>query len=217
MNNKKVKILIICLLAVSVIIGITARFSFKNILADNNVSQFSVAPMREELASLILEKYPAVLSDMQYILKVKAKGEVDFSDNSVRQKVIVEKVFEGTGLKVGQEIDIIRAHTALDFDTMEFDMGFINIMKKDDVYLVFLQEKINSQFKGDSQLYRLSDELIISPVFNYKFIENVITPAESGEYVSYTIVKDNEFIVENQNTEEYMLQLKELMIDKYKE
>lgn len=88
-------------------------------------------------------------------------------------------------------------------------------MKEGKEYLVFVTEKVRT----DSEtlpVYRLYSNSMITPVFCYEDMENVIIPVGEGPtYVPYSQVKDNEFFSADEEGLEAWNSLKQKMLAAY--
>ncbi|MGB8455032.1 MAG: hypothetical protein WCD89_22215 [Anaerocolumna sp.] len=198
-------ILLACVIAL--ILGLIERQTYTNLLADEkDVNNFSVIPLTDEILSLQLDIYLNELKQKPIIIKVKAKGELNFLYRAIKQNVQVLEVYKGTSLKVGDQIQLLTTRTVFDFNDIAFNMGFTNLLKKDNEYLVFCEDKIDSPFKKDKNLFRVS-EFIINPIFCYDNFKNTVT--NTSEKVLYSQIASNEFVVEDESTLKKLLELKQ--------
>ena len=212
MKVKKWKLIIIVLFVIAIIVALVKRQEYTNILLDeNNLKQFFVAPLPNEILPDSMEVYKEQLLQSPIVLRVKAVGTREYSAKTIKQQAEVLEVYKGSGINVQEEIDILTTRNSFDFEDMTFNLGFTNLMQKDNEYLVFFDEKINSPYKGDN-IYRISD-LIINPIFNYNDVENIITPDE--EYIPYSLVLNNEFIVGDSIALERILAFKHELLEMY--
>ena len=132
----------------------------------------------------------------------------------------IDEIYKGTDLSVGETIHIIfnrwRLNTTVEPGSVE--RGFVNVLKENEEYLIFLSEKVEPLYEENAPIYRLVEEGVIAPIFSYEEHENII--AELGEYeystyVRYEKVKDNEFFAVTEAGMETMLSLKEKMLEQY--
>lgn len=134
-----------------------------------------------------------------------------------RQKVRVEEVYAGNGLQKGDEIYLTSSQwrIVVELQPSALECSFVNIMKEGKEYLVFVTEKVRT----DSEtlpVYRLYSNSMITPVFCYEDMENVIIPVGEGPtYVPYSQVKDNEFFSADEEGLEAWNSLKQKMLAAY--
>ncbi|GMQ57177.1 hypothetical protein AN1V17_15720 [Vallitalea sediminicola] len=202
----------------AVIIGILNKQTYTNITnMDNAMDNFSVAVLNNELVLNTIDRMEEDLPNANIILKVKAEGEVENMFKLYKQRVIVEEVYNGDDIKKGDMIFIMAGHWRYYFDDMSANMGFTNLLEKDDEYLIFIKEKVNSLDINDDNIYCLVDT-IINPVFNYEDKENVIVEtSKDNYYVSYSEVSKNEFFVNSQDSLNKLEALKHRLIKDYDE
>ena len=204
-------ILLACVIAL--VLGLIERQTYTNLLVDeNDLNNFSVVPLTDEILSLQLEVYLNALQEKPIIIRVKAKGQIDFLNKAIKQDALVLEVYQGEGLKAGDQIQLLTTRTVFNFIDMEFNMGFSNLLKKDREYLVFCDYKIDSPYKKDKNVVQVSD-FIINPVFCYDDFKNTVT--NTSERVLYSQIASNEFVVEDESTLEKLLELKQKLIDTY--
>jgi len=198
---------------VCAMIGVYYRRSYTDITKQPGFMQeIKVCEVTEDtvmnLAGILKE-------DAGIVLRVKAYGEVKYDFYNIRQRVQVQEVFKGSTSLVGQDIYICKGSWFMNCDGTR-NMGFVNEMKKDDEYLVFITEKIKN-LKGEIiDTYDVVDT-IITPVFNYENTENVIIPWEHTEegYVKYQLVENNEFFVASQEALNVIVDMKEELLNSY--
>lgn len=207
------KIIIILACVIALVLGLVERQTYTNLLADEkDLNNFSVVPLTDEILSLQLGVYLNDLKQKPIIIRVKAKGEINFLNKAIKQNVQVLEVYQGKSLKVGDQIQLLTTRTVFDFNDMAFNMGFSNLLQKDKEYLVFCNNKINSPFQKDENLFQVSD-FIVNPVFCYDDFKNTVT--STSEKVSYSQIASNEFVVKDESTLEKLLELKQKLIDIY--
>jgi hypothetical protein len=212
MKIKKWKMIIIVACFIAAIIAVIKRQEYTNIMEDEkNIELFSVAPIRNDFLSDSMAGYKEILNKSPIVLRVKAKGKIEYSFKTIKQQVEVLKVYKGNEIRVGEVIEVLTTRQALDFNDMTFNLGFTNLMKKDNEYLIFFDEKIDNPYTGDN-IYRISD-MLFNPVFNYSDVDNVVI--EEGRYVLYSLVIDNEFIVGDSVTLEKLLTFKHELLEIY--
>lgn len=95
-------------------------------------------------------------------------------------------------------------------------MSFVNFMKDGADYLIFLSESIGYT-KDGTEVFQLSQNHVIAPVFSYTAHDNVIYPvSEESTYVPYEAVSDNEFFAVDIDGLDAFLELKKSLVQMYK-
>ncbi|SFR81664.1 hypothetical protein [Anaeromicropila populeti] len=212
MKIKKWKLTIIIACGIALVIGLIKKQEYTNIMADeNNLFLFSVAPLHNDMLPDSLDEYIDLLTNSPIILRVKASGKREYTAKTIKQHVQIVEVYKGTHINEGEEIDILTTRMFLNLDDMTLNLGFTNLLKKDNEYLVFFDEKINSPYPKDN-VYRIS-ELLINPVFNYRDVPNTII--ENKRYVPYSSVSENEFMVGDSVSLKKILLFKQKLLSKY--
>ncbi|MCM1327737.1 MAG: hypothetical protein NC243_13755 [Lachnoclostridium sp.] len=198
--------------------GLSNRQSYTNLLGKADfMEQMAVAELSAELAQNICANMKDTLLNAPIILKVSPVRDREYFFASGRQKVLVQEVYNGTELKTGQEIYLSFSAWSVVL-TEKYNIvqcGFVNIMKEDKDYLVFLADPYRG-LDGET-LYPFFGDTVVAPMFCYKDSDNAIIPVEDGKptYVPYTLVKDNEFFVTSEDALQALLDLKKYMLDKY--
>jgi hypothetical protein len=201
----------ICVFAA--VIGLIQKRTYTNITANERVlDYFKVAVLVDDMVPL--ESFKEIFSEDSFILHVKSEGEVEYLFGAKKQYVTVQKVYKGDDIKVGDKI-AVAGSAPLNFDDMTASMVFVNNMKKDNEYLVFLEEKIDT-LEGDRiPTYRIPS-YSLTPIFNYEDKEhNIITVNEEIKYVPYSDVSQNEFFVDTEEVLEELLEFKHELLSLY--
>jgi hypothetical protein len=205
---------------VAIIVGIMNKQTYTNITRQANVMEhFSVALMDSELVSSTVHHMETVLPNADIILKVKAEGEVEHMFNINKQLVSVQKIYKGKDIAIDDNIYIATYNWSFFFDDMTANMGFVNVLEKNNEYLVFIEKKVKALDVKDNNTYRLADT-IISPIFNYEdkdntFVEVSDDMGDDMSYVPYSKVSNNEFFVSSQDALDILEKLKYKLLDKY--
>ena len=204
---KKGAIFIFC---IACLVGIVSRISYtdltQNDINEMNVFTMNTNPFNGDIVKILGEE----LEQCQYILAVKGTGEREYEFHTTLQNVIVENVFKGDQLEKGNKIKIIGGYYIV-FEEMMANMRFVNYMKKNQEYLVFLKERVEGPRGYDDNIYRLPD-VIISPIFSYDMEENAMA---NESIVPYTSVWDNEFFISNKDAFEELKTIKNFYINRY--
>lgn len=218
MKYKGLYIFTIVVIVIAAVWGISKRQSYTNVINnDNFMEQMVVAELPEELASNICNEMEEVLVGAPVILRVKPMKDMEYFFMSGRQSVLVKEVYKGNEIQVGQELYLNFPRWSIvlteKYDTVQ--CGFVNIMKKNKEYLVFL----NNPYEGldGENVYPFIVDSYVVPMFCYMDSENVVVPIDAGSstYVPYSLVKENEFFVTSENALQALLKLKSCIFDKY--
>lgn len=221
MNKRKLIIIIgsiisALILCAAIVVGLIFRKNHRQIIKqdDNGVGDVYVSLMDEEMGDYYFEErdlFTRFMETSEYILKIRCTENPTFAYQSCLEHGEVLKVFKGDGsIETGDEINIYRGHYHLWIpenglvgeDSM--NMCYTNFMKTGKEYLVFLSEKYNSELY-EFDIYSLGD-LILPPAFCYEDLENVIV--EGTSQVKYSVVKENEYFVGNEQTEKQIYDFK---------
>lgn len=205
----------ICVLIASAAFGMIKRQSYTDILKEENyLEQLEVAELGEELSKRSCAQLAEILPDAPIILRVTAVEDIEHLFYAGRQKVKIQEVYVGSGLKAGDEIYLTFDSWSISVDN-SVQRGFINVLKKEYEYLAFISEEIDTLYET-IPVYKLYGNNIIAPVFCYEDLQNVIvlTQGESTG-VPYELVKDNEFFATTKGALEAWKDLKEKVLSDY--
>ena len=221
-------IIIISAVAVAIALaaGIVIRGTYMDIEKKPELTdEIYVAGVSSKTAEILIEQAEDMIYFAPIVLKVKAYGETDYLFGGRRQLVSVEKVFSGDNIKEGEDIYITSENWVVfrtEPDLVSMNTGFVNFMKKDNEYLVFLSKKINVMWDDNLSTY-MTAYTTLTPIFNYESSENIILePDESlmssvGKSVQYKTVKDNEFFALDEEALRKLNNFKERAMEKYKD
>ena len=215
MINKIIIIIMSVLYGAALITGISNSKNYTDFNSEENkLEHFEVGIIEGSLASAVTEDLESRLTEQSaYILKVKCIQNVELDFLCATEKVEVVDVYKGNNIEKGDRISVIRNSSRLFYNLQDFDsinLEFVNVMKPGKEYLVFLEKEIY-----DTGVYRTGDS-IISPIFMYGEAENAIVHLEHDDgcqSVPYTLVKDNEFFVADEEALRIIEELKYNMID----
>lgn len=174
-----------------------------------------VAELMAEMATADCQEMRETLLQAPIVIKVLPVDESEYFFKGRQQRVRVEQVFKGEGVAQGEEIIITADRWKAYADDRSLDMGFVNFMKADNRYLVFLSGIVGNA-EDNTNVFRLQSGQFIAPVFSYSECKNKMYPI-MGEstYVPYKEVADNEFFaVDSEGLNEFLM-LKEEMIERY--
>lgn len=218
MKYKGLYIFTIVVIIIAAAWGISKRQSYTNVISnDDFMEQMVVAELPEELASNICNEMEDVLVGAPVILRVKPMKDMEYFFMSGIQSVLVMEVYKGNEIQVGQELYLNFPRWSIvlteKYDTVQ--CGFVNVMKENKEYLVFL----NNPYEGlnGEKVYPFIVDSYVVPMFCYMDSENVVVPIDEGSstYVPYSLVKENEFFVTSENALQALLKLKRHLLDKY--
>lgn len=214
-----------CLIALSgilvigiVIWGICQKSTYTDIVSeDSYMDELLVAEMTEGLAQSLTEVLKTELPASPMVMRVTAMKDREYEGREGRQYVHVEKVYQGDTTYENKEIYITGGNWGV--DAQYIDLGFVNVMRVNEEYLVFITDKVDIvDGKMEEPVFRLLP-YIITPVFSYNEYENIAVPVENideeGTYVQYRLVSDNEFFAMSDEGIQYLLDLKEDMLSRY--
>jgi len=210
------------LLLALALFGLSRRGSYTNITKQPDyLDGLMVGEIPENFAKEDCKNRKDSLSQANLILRVRAEEPLETMFGVCRQKVHVEQVFQGDGLKTDDEIYLISSRWLLNISPVyaekSVERGFVNVLRVGYEYLVFCGEQVDT-LTGETNIYRLSGdgESLVVPVFCYDDIDNTIV-ATSGEstYVPYSEVKNNEFFACTEGALKAIEELKREMLNEY--
>lgn len=184
------------------------------------LDRISVAEMSARLANVWSERFAEELPDRSaFILRVEAVGELEHKFSADRQRVCVREIYAGSGVECGQELYLYSSGWSFSLNPppQSLERRFVNVLRVGKEYLVFGDQLLADPTGDISTLMCNNDGTIFTPVFCYEPIENtVVTPVSDGStYVSYELVKDNEFFVTSESAKEILEGLKAKYIAMY--
>ena len=214
--------LVVFIIAASV--GLYFKASYKDInVEEEPLNKFVVGLMPDELLNAQLEHMEKDLGSSNIVIAAKCEDSFKYRFNCTSQKITIEHVFKGEGLKAGDNIEIIRNGSLICMDENAYidgmpiiNINFVNEMFPGKTYLIFLDRKL--QTYDDTIIYLQNEEFIISPIFCY---DNTIktTPIASIDKLAnaarYEDVKDNEFFLMSEEGIENMARLKDSLLQQY--
>lgn len=213
----------IIMLCICITIGLSVKRTYLDFNQQKRpLDQFMIGLLSEDLVDVELNvmKQEMPLEKSNYILAVVCEGSTIFRYDNLSQCVKVKKVLQGEGINVGDEIEISRSGSCiyldedivLDNEGMAVNLNFVNEMKVDKTYLVFLKNKVK-----DTDIYVDSDEYFLAPCFCYDNISNipVTSISKEGDFARYAEVSQNEFFCTSQSAIQKLVEYKETLLEKY--
>lgn len=191
--SRRLRIIFIFLIFVSVVLGLYKRQSYTNITAEPNMMDYFTVAQLDTM--MISDNFREVLGEelpnSNIIIRVKASGQIAHHFRLNEQYVEVLEVYRGDDqLDIGDKIGVISWGWLFFFDDMSANMGFVNFMEEGEEYLLFLEEKVDTLEPSDN-VYLVVDT-IVSPVFAYRDRNNIIVERdEEISYVPFSEVSQN--------------------------
>ena len=196
------------------VIGLVMRQSYTNFTAEPDPMQhFNVPPLDTDSAVSAVEFKREILPESIAVVRVKATGTVNYLYRTYTETVTVQEVFKGEGIRPGEQIDVEREAATILFDTMSVNTGFVNYMQKDKEYLLFLGRKVDT-LDHEETVYRVTEGLL-TPIFAYDDVENVVKTPDEHNYVPYREVAGNEFFVSTPEALAALQELKQEVLAQY--
>ena len=161
----------------------------------------------------ILEK----ISNAQYIILGKSLNEVESLDGALQQKIYVSEVIKGDEQWKGESISLINTDEIVWVDKTILLPSMVNLMKKDETYLVFMNPV---EYKGKElkNIFYLVNDGKTIPYLNIRDVDNKIVEPEIVDgfpVIWYEDVKDNEFFVADNEALQNLLDIKREVLKKY--
>lgn len=203
----------------ALIYGFLGRISHTNLFRDD-LEHVQVAELYsdQEFIQNLTTFMEKALPTAPNIIKCEVLEEPELIYGTMRVRVRVLKVFQGTDIQEHDEIYITKGSWGMSIaenGTAQLDLGFHNLMQVGKEYLIFLDERLDLPEVKYGVVYPLLDH-IIAPIFLYGDCTNVCVPVgKDNTYVPYSEVADNEFFFVSEDDLELLLQLKEKLIKKY--
>jgi len=218
MKNKFFLSIIVVAFLGALVFGLVYRTSYTNLTEEENyLDHMKVAEIPENICISTCESLQQTLPNAPIILRVTPVNDLEHHFGVSQQKVAIKQVFAGSNLNVGDEIFITsyRWRVIINERINTLERGFINILKDNSDYLVFLSD-YSGLISDDVPVYYLYGESYISPVFCYDDIPNVIvTPLGESTYVPYKQVMNNEFFATTEESLKIWHDLKQGMLNTY--
>lgn len=218
MRKKLLLFFTVCIYTAAMVFGIVKKQTYTDFAKQENyLSQVQVAELSEDSTEIQCDMMSQSLPNSAIILRVEVAGEIEHLFQVDRQKVVIQEVYAGNGLKQGDEVYIFSQHWQLVLydGSNSIQRGFVNIMEVGSEYLVFAED-IMEDWETGILAVKVYDDFWVAPVFCYEEHQNVIMPV-SGDttYVFYKDVMDNEFFVTSEKALQRMNTLKNQMLSLY--
>lgn len=187
---------------------------------EDYLNRLQVGELSTWVAERVSEVFPERVSKgSEYILRVEIVGELEHKFQADRQRVCVREVYAGSGVECGQELYLHSFGWCFSVNPppISIERNFVNVLQVGKEYLVFGERLLEDPGDNLTTLI-MTDAGVLAPVFCYEPIENtVVRPVstDGSTYVSYELVKDNEFFVASEGAKEILEGLKEKYIAMY--
>ncbi|MCI9369676.1 MAG: hypothetical protein HFH65_05045 [Lachnospiraceae bacterium] len=225
MKIKYVLVITLIIVFVSMGIGIYCKSFYMDFNKEKHaLDNFAVALISDNFFESQLQHMEENLDASNIILAVQCEDTFHYRYSCVTQKVKIVSVFKGENLKEGDVFEVARAATLLSlnedalFNKMPLiNMGYINEMIPGKTYLIFLDRKLETYSERDI-IYTQSDSFILAPIFCYENITNIPQNPEDefSTYINYKKVKNNEFFIMSEESNEKVALMKDKLFSKYK-
>lgn len=219
-RGQKVYVLLVIIIGIwAIVYGANARKTFTNIVASPDFwNGFYVAEITERFAKARVEEMSAIVKGAENVLVVTPTEEMKYFFRSGWQKVQVLEVIRGEETLKEKDISLVYDgwKVILSDNINAMESGFVNRMKKDRKYLVFL-EKPYPAVNG-KEIYPFLRNAGMLSMFCLDEVENMVIPIESdapSTYVLYNLVKDNEFFVTSKEASRTLEEMKREIIEEF--
>lgn len=207
--------------SIALLSGIYVKTTYKDFNNENEpLEEFYIGLIPENLFSMQLRYFDEDLDKSNIIIAARCVDSSKFRPKCSTQEVEVVKVFKGDLLN-GEIIEVAKFNSDLykvDINGKSekgTNMSFTNEMQIGEYYLIFLDRKLDSH--TEESIFIQPEGFIIAPIFCYKEIVN--KPYESitnsGNWIDYKTVKDNEYFLMSQKNVDEMNAYKEKVLAKY--
>ncbi len=213
--------MVICLISIG--IGIYNKNSYDDFNGkEDALNMFALAAIPDNILELQVDYINKNIRNSNIIVAVECLETFTYRYSSTTQKVKIKKVFKGSEIKAGDEINVARAATLISTSKdaeidgkKRLNMGFVNEMVPGKIYLVFLDRKIET-YNDKDIIYVQSNEFILAPIFCYEEVENTTCVYDEKGCLDYNKIKDSEFFVLSEESKEKVLNLKKILLQDYK-
>lgn len=202
--------------------GYSKKQTYTDITSEENyLDKMYVALLPEELTISDCKRLEEEMQHAPIVVKGKAIGTREEVFGTSQQKIEITKVFRGEDLQIGNEIYVCSENDNIIFwdEINTAECSFVNVMKKEKEYLVFLSGEIKTPYI-QLPVYKYYGDTLILPAMCYddENMEQKIVPiGKENTYVPYLEVKNNEFFGVTEKAHEAWRQLKDKMFEVYKQ
>ena len=222
MKIKKTLVCFIIIFFVLLGIGLYVKSTYMNFNEETEpLSNFTVGIITDDMLSYQLENFKENLDSSNIIIAARCIDEPEFRYKTITQKVVITQIFKGSGIGVGDEIEISRSGNSIYWNSDDgsdnaINLGYVNVMKQGEVYLIFLDGRVQNNY-DDNIIYKTGDKFAMAPIFCYTDLQTYSTEPMYEDYsvAWYEDVKDSEFFVSSDVDIEKLLNFKKEIIEKY--
>lgn len=186
-------IVFVSTIIISLLIGMLVKLDHRKEL---DIANCEVGILSDDLLNNEIEIFNRTLDDNNYILLVTCESELIFDYSSAYQKVRVKKAIKGEGISENESINILKVNTIFieENEYVGFNQGFVNELKKDKEYLIFLDEKVNI---FEYELFIPSRDYYLMPYFAIDDIEAKANTSmnDFGNIQLYGDVKEQDILL----------------------
>lgn len=223
MRMKHVMMITLLMVLAATAVGLHCKSKYKDFNEEESpLDNFNVATMPKDFLEKVLDGAEEQLYAENIILAVTCEETTFFRAGCTTEKVKIQKIFKGEGLKPEDEIEIAREGTCT-FMSEEMriagkpsiNMGFVNQMTEGKSYLIFLDGKLTSM--DGTEIYLQPQDMLLAPIFCYENLESYpVKPiSEDSNYVEYITVKESEFFFSSQEDIDRMQKFKAEILAHY--
>ena len=204
------------------VFGAAKRQTYPETTAQPNyMENLMVATLNQDGCSYILQNLQEKLPRSPIILRVTPTTDLIPIFYAGKQKFVVEEVYAGDSLKVGEEIWVVSGSwcAVIDHQYRQMAFYFVNTPKQGQEYLIFLSRQLKIVDGFDPlPVYQLQKGVSIDPVFCYNDLDTQVD-APPGQpldiLVPYREVADQEFFAESQAIMDAMVEAKHALLEQY--
>lgn len=206
------------IIAIGLTIGLILKHSHKNIKDD--IEDFYIGLIDENLVQTEINMMKQSLHNSNYILLVTCKDDIEFNFSFGSQKVRVDSIIKGNDIiSEGDIIDIINitliSIPEIDQPMKSFNINFVNKLKIDSHYIIFLDECI--KLNNEKTVFTYNNDYFMSPYFSVNEINASPLKSElsEGYFCKYNNVKDQDVFMMSSEAIQQWEQFRKEIIETY--
>ena len=220
---RRIICLIICIIAI--IASVFMRLSIKNTYNMESTREELLVPYFTESIVNMLSPLEKKLSKSSIIIVGKATGKFEYVYRNLWQEVNVttvikgkDMVSEGTTIKVVGSGQIVSTYDKNYYVKEKagrtyVDTSFLDYMRKDDEYLIFIDRKVNI---ASDEVYSLNQKAVTMQYLNLTRDESQICSENENDYtvceVQYKKVQGSEFVTNSETALKKFYKIKHRLI-----
>lgn len=206
------------IIAIGLTIGLILKHSHKNIKDD--IEDFYIGLIDKNLVHTEINMMKQSLHNSNYILLVTCKDDIEFDFSFGSQKVRVDSIIKGNDIiSEGDIIDIINitliSIPEIDQPMKSFNINFVNKLKTDSHYIVFLDECI--KLNNKRTVFTYNNDYFMSPYFSVNEINASPLKSElsEGYFCKYGNVKNQDVFMLSSESIQQWEQFRKEIIETY--